>query len=94
MFRKIIFFFKSRTGIGDLNKIIQEIISKKTGLDQLTIEKKSSNILESDHNGKPIFEKPLEGDVKKSMADITLTKSKLNWNYDTELENGLKSFVN
>ncbi|MBT7018798.1 MAG: UvrD-helicase domain-containing protein [Cryomorphaceae bacterium] len=28
------------------NKIIQEIISKKTGLDQLTIEKKSSNILE------------------------------------------------
>ena len=43
---------------------------------------------------KPLFEKPLEGDVKKSMADITLTKSKLNWNYDTELENGLKSFVN
>lgn len=45
-------------------------------------------------NLKPLFEKPLEGDVKKSMADITLTKSKLNWNYDTELENGLKSFVN
>ena len=28
------------------NKIIQEIISNKTGLDQLTIKKKSSNTLE------------------------------------------------
>jgi UDP-glucose 4-epimerase len=43
---------------------------------------------------KPVFEKPLEGDVKKSMADTTLTKSKLNWNYNTELENGLKEFLN
>ena len=47
------------------NKIIQEIISIKTGLDQLTIEKKSSNILESDHNGKPIFEKPITDFVER-----------------------------
>ncbi len=40
------------------------------------------------------LKKPLEGDVKKSMADTTLTKSKLNWNYNTELENGLKEFLN
>ena len=43
---------------------------------------------------KPIFDKPLEGDVKKSIASITLTKSKLNWNYKTKLEDGLKLFVN
>lgn len=45
-------------------------------------------------NLKPMFEKQLAGDVKKSMADICLTKTKLNWNYNTELENGLKEFLN
>jgi len=44
-------------------------------------------------NLKPIFEKPLDGDVKKSMADTNLTKSKLNWHHKTELENGLKEFL-
>ena len=43
---------------------------------------------------KPIFDKPLEGDVKKSIASLFLTKSKLNWNYKTKLEEGLKLFVN
>jgi len=45
-------------------------------------------------NLKPIFKKPLVGDVKKSMADMCLTKSKLNWIYNTELEIGLKEFLN
>jgi len=45
-------------------------------------------------NLKPVFHEPLEGDVMKSQADIFLTKSKLNWSYNTELEKGLEEFVN
>jgi UDP-glucose 4-epimerase len=45
-------------------------------------------------NIKPIFNEPLVGDVMKSQADTTLTKSKLKWNYKTELDNGLQVFLN
>ena len=32
------------------------------------------------------------GDVKKSLADTSLAKKLINWNYDTFLKNGLKKF--
>ncbi len=32
------------------------------------------------------------GDVKESLADVSLAKELINWNYDTLLENGLKKF--
>ncbi|MDC0228763.1 SDR family NAD(P)-dependent oxidoreductase [Nitrosopumilus sp.] len=32
------------------------------------------------------------GDVKDSLADVSLTKKLINWNYETSLENGLKKF--
>jgi UDP-glucose 4-epimerase len=32
------------------------------------------------------------GDVKESLADISLAKRLINWNYDTSLKNGLKKF--
>ena len=40
----------------------------------------------------PIFEKPLEGDIKESQADVSHTKESINWSYETELESGLKKF--
>lgn len=39
---------------------------------------------------KPIFDKPREGDVEKSQADISLAKSLINWEPKTILEEGLK----
>ena len=32
------------------------------------------------------------GDVKESLADISLAKKLINWNYETSLKNGLKKF--
>ena len=32
------------------------------------------------------------GDVKESLADTSLAKKLINWNYDTFLKNGLKKF--
>lgn len=40
----------------------------------------------------PLFEKPLDGDVQKSQADISLTNKFLNWKYKTELREGLARF--
>ena len=39
---------------------------------------------------KPIFDKPREGDIEKSQADISLAKSLINWEPKTILEEGLK----
>ena len=32
------------------------------------------------------------GDVKDSLADVSLAKKLINWNYETSLKNGLKKF--
>jgi UDP-glucose 4-epimerase len=40
----------------------------------------------------PTYEKPLEGDVRASQADTTLTKKVLNWKYQTDLKDGLQKF--
>jgi len=39
---------------------------------------------------KPIYEKPREGDIEKSQADISLAKSLIDWEPKTTLEEGLK----
>jgi len=41
----------------------------------------------------PVFLDPLKGDVKKSQADISNSKNKLNWKYKTELNEGLSKFL-
>jgi UDP-glucose 4-epimerase len=41
----------------------------------------------------PIFLDPLKGDVKKSQADTNNSKNKLNWEYKTELNDGLSKFL-
>lgn len=41
---------------------------------------------------RPQYEKPLEGDVQNSQADITLTKKMLDWQYVTSLKDGLAKF--
>ncbi len=41
---------------------------------------------------KPQYEKPLDGDVEKSQADITFTKEMLGWKYKIELKDGLAKF--
>jgi len=39
---------------------------------------------------KPIYQKPREGDIEKSQADISLAKSLIKWEPKTTLEEGLK----
>jgi UDP-glucose 4-epimerase len=46
----------------------------------------SGKTLEMRYNDLPL------GDVKDSLADISLTKKLINWNYETSLKNGLKKF--
>ena len=41
----------------------------------------------------PEFTESLQGDVKKSQANIEKTQQLLNWKYETELEQGLKKLV-
>lgn len=55
------------------------------GLAHTLIEFSESQLL-------PIYEKPLEGDVQNSQADITLAKKTLGWQYQTELIDGLAKF--
>jgi UDP-glucose 4-epimerase len=44
-------------------------------------------------NFEPIFQNALEGDVKKSQANIELAKKMINWKSEIGLEIGLKEFV-
>ena len=44
-------------------------------------------------NFKPIFQESLEGDVKMSQADITLTKKMIKWESKIALEEGLRKFI-
>jgi len=46
----------------------------------------SEKILELKYDNLPL------GDVKDSLADISLAKKLINWNYETSLKNGLKKF--
>ena len=44
-------------------------------------------------NFEPIFQNSLEGDVKMSQADITLTKKMIKWESKIALEEGLRKFI-
>jgi UDP-glucose 4-epimerase len=48
--------------------------------------KLSEKILEISYDDLPL------GDVKESLADVSLAKKLINWNYETLLKNGLKKF--
>jgi len=42
-------------------------------------------------NGEPKYDVIPDGDVKESLADLSLIKNKISWNPETNLENGLKT---
>ena len=44
-------------------------------------------------NFEPIYQESLEGDVKISQADVTLTKKMIKWESKIVLEEGLKKFI-
>lgn len=44
----------------------------------------------SNVNVKPVYSRELEGDVKKSQADVALVEKKIGWKYETNLECGLR----
>jgi len=42
---------------------------------------------------KPVFEKPLKGEIQMSQADLTLIKKTLNWKPETDLEDWIKKII-
>ena len=44
-----------------------------------------------DVHKQPLYDARPDGDVKESQADLSLIKSKISWNPETSLENGLKT---
>ena len=46
-----------------------------------------------DEKFEPVFEDSLNGDVKISQANMTLTKKMINWESKIELEEGLRKFI-
>lgn len=50
--------------------------------------------ISGNHKLRPIFSDSLEGDIKLSQADVSLTKKSLKWNAKTALKKGLAKTIN
>lgn len=88
--------------VEDVAKANLKSMESNTSKDFLNVGTgKSISILElaklmikiSSKNINPIFDEELPGDIEKSQADTTLTKKKIEWSYEIELENGLKKLM-
>ena len=75
------------------SNISNSLINVGTG-NAITILELAHMIIEiSKLNLNPIFEKPLEGDIKKSHADITLATKSLNWKPKKSLREWLTEII-
>ena len=75
------------------SNVTNSLINIGTG-NAITILELANMIIEiSKLDLKPIFEKPLEGDIKKSHADITLAIQSLNWKPKKELKEWLMEII-
>tara|TARA_Y100000996_G_scaffold414878_1_gene407197 strand:+ start:1447 stop:2343 length:897 start_codon:yes stop_codon:yes gene_type:complete len=75
------------------SNISNSLINVGTG-NAITILELAHMIIEiSKLNLNPIFEKPLEGDIKKSHADITLATKSLNWKPGKNLREWLTEII-
>ena len=75
------------------SNISNSLINIGTG-NAITILELANMILEiSGLNLKPIFKEPLEGDIKKSHADVCLAKQLLNWKPKKELREWLLEVI-
>jgi len=64
-----------------------------TGLGTKIIDLAKIMIKIFDEKFEPVFEDSLNGDVKISQANMTLTKKMINWESKIELEEGLRKFI-
>ena len=72
------------------NKIEHEFMNIATGVMTSVKELAAIMIRLSGLSIEPIYEKPREGDIEKSQADISLAKNLINWVPKTTLEEGLE----
>ena len=88
--------------VEDVAKANLKSMESKTSQDFLNIGSgKSISILElaklmikiSSKNLKPVFDEELPGDIEKSQADTSYSKEKIDWEYEIELEDGLKKLM-
>ena len=76
-----------------LSKINSGFFNIGTGIGTKIIDLAKIMMRNFDEKFEPIFQGSLEGDVKMSQADITLTKKMIKWESKIELEEGLRKFI-
>ena len=76
-----------------LSKINSGFFNIGTGIGTKIIDLAKIMMRNFDEKFEPIFQNSLEGDVKMSQADITLTKKMIKWESKIELEEGLRKFI-
>ena len=64
-----------------------------TGLGTKIVDLAKIMIKIFDEKFEPVFEDSLNGDIKISQANMTLTKKMINWQSKIELEEGLRKFI-
>ena len=72
------------------SQVTNSLVNIGTGKAITILELANMMIDSSKQNLKPIFKKPLEGDIEKSQADISLAINSLNWNPKKDLQDWLK----
>jgi nucleoside-diphosphate-sugar epimerase len=75
------------------SKINSGFFNIATGKSTSMLELSNLVIKLSTNNFKPIFKEALEGDIKKSVANITNTNKFLEWKAKTKLEDGLSTIL-
>lgn len=72
----------------------QDFLNIGTGKSISILELAKLMIKISSKDLEPIFGKKMPGDIEKSQADTTHSKNKIGWNYEIELDEGLKKLMN
>jgi UDP-glucose 4-epimerase len=72
------------------SSVSNSLVNIGTGKAITILELANMMIESSGQDLKPIFKNSLEGDIKKSQADISLAKNSLNWKPNKELHDWLK----
>jgi len=75
------------------SSVMQDFFNVGTGKAISILELAKMMIEISSKKLSPIFDNELPGDIEKSQADISKSSEKMNWQYQTELKEGLKKLM-
>ena len=75
------------------SKTLQDFLNIGSGKSISILELSKLMIKISSKNFEPEFDEELPGDIEKSQADTSYSKEKIDWEYEIELEDGLKKLM-